>query len=105
MVAGELTHLAGEMDAAIGEKDFRLADSARIQDDLAWRRIARVVLVADPEVEIAEGHPHPLPAPAHMHDLALERKRLAESGAGFRRRRLLETGGELERAGRHAKLV
>ena len=53
MVAGELAHLAGEVHAAIGEQDLGLADTARVEDDLARRRIAGVVLISDAEIEIA----------------------------------------------------
>ncbi len=85
MVAGELAHLAGEMHAAIGEQDLGLADAAGIEDDLARRRIAGVVLVGDAEIEIAERHPDALAAPAHVDRLALERHRLAEGGDRLRR--------------------
>ena len=105
MIAGELAHLAGEMHAAIGEQDFGLADAAGIEDDLAGRGIAGVVLVGDAEVEIAERHPHALAAPAHMDRLALERHRLLERGAGFRREFLLEAGVEGEVTGANDQLA
>ena len=35
VVAGELAHLPGEADAAIGEQDFGLADAAGIENNLA----------------------------------------------------------------------
>jgi hypothetical protein len=53
VVAGKLAHLAGEMDAAIGQQDFGFADAARIRDDLPWGRVARMVLVADAEIIVA----------------------------------------------------
>src|SRR5215510_9065982 len=99
MVAGELAHLAREMHAAIGEQDLGLADAAGIKDDLARRRIARMVLVGDAEIEIAQRHPDTLAAPAHMDRLALERHRLAERGHRPRRQLLLEAGVEHELAG------
>src|ERR1700744_109765 len=94
MIAGELAHLAREMHAAIGEQNLGLADAAGIEDDLARRGIAGVVLVGDAEIEIAERHPDALPAPAHVDRLAFERHRLLERGAGFRRERLLEARAE-----------
>ena len=57
MVAGELSDLAGEADAAIGEQDLGLADAAGVEEDLARRRIARGILIAEAEVEIAELDP------------------------------------------------
>ena len=57
MVAGELSDLAGEADAAIGEQDLGLADAAEVEEGLARRRIARGILIAEAEVEIAELNP------------------------------------------------
>src|SRR4051812_24784913 len=85
MVAGELAHLAGEAHATIGEQDLGFADASGVEDDLARRRIAGVVLISDSEVEIAERNPDSLPAPAHVHYLALERDVLEEGRAGFGR--------------------
>src|SRR5512143_3320623 len=99
MVAGKLADLAREMHAAIGQQDLRLADAAGIEDDLAGRGIARVVLVADAEIEVAERHPNALAAPAYMDDVALERKGLAERCDGLWRRLFLEPGVEGEIAG------
>ena len=54
VVAGELPHLRGEADAAIGEQDLGLADAARVENDLPGRRVAGVVLVADAEITVAD---------------------------------------------------
>src|SRR5580704_9432149 len=43
MVAGELAHLAGEPDTAVGEQDLGFTDPAWIQEDLSRRRVARVI--------------------------------------------------------------
>src|SRR3954447_16766023 len=99
MVSGELTHLACKAYAAIGEQDFGLADAAGIKDDLSGRGIARVVLVGNGEVEIAERQPDSLAAPAHMDRLALERHRRTERRHGLRRQFLLEPGVEQKLAG------
>src|SRR4029078_3506889 len=105
MVAGELTHLAGEVHAAIGQQDLGLADAAGIEDDLARRRIAGVVFVCNPQIEIAERHPDPLAAPADMDRLAFERHRLAKRCHRPRRQLLLETGPEGEVAGMDYQLA
>src|ERR1700722_19206356 len=105
MIAGQLTHLAGEMHAAIGQQDFRFADAAGVENDLAGRRIAGVVLVRDAEIEIAERHPDPLAAPADVDGLAFERHRLAERRTGLRRQLLLETRPEREVSGMDNQLA
>src|SRR5580698_4065302 len=105
MIARQLTHLAGEMHAAIGQQDFRFADAAGIENDLAGRRIAGVVLVRDAEIEIAEGHPDPLAAPADVDGLAFERHCLAERRTGLRRQLLLETRLECEVSGMDNQLA
>src|SRR3990167_1523691 len=99
VVAGELADLARETDAAIGDEDLGLADPARIDDDLAGRRIAGVVLVFDAEVAVAEGDPAPLAAPADMDDPLAVGKEFLEGRAGFRRPLLLEPRLVGERAG------
>src|SRR4030081_1975110 len=105
MVAGELAHLAGEMHAAIGEQNLGFADAAGIEDDLAGRGIAGVVLVRDAEIEIAKRHPDPLAAPAHMDRLALERHRLAKGRAGLGRQLFFKTGLERKVAGADNELA
>src|SRR5690348_7734116 len=57
MVAGELPDLAGETHAAIGEEDLGLADAAGVKDDLSRRRKARVILIAEAKIEIAQRNP------------------------------------------------
>src|ERR1700689_3825817 len=99
MIARELTHLAGEMHAAIGQQDFRFANAAGIKNDLAGRRVAGVVLVRDAEIEITEWHPDPLAAPADMNGLTFERHCFAERRTGLRRQLFLEAGLECEVSG------
>src|SRR2546429_356917 len=55
--------LAREARLAVREEDLGLADAARIEEDLAGARVARGVLEADAEVELAEGNPRRLAAP------------------------------------------
>src|SRR5436305_3243045 len=57
MVTGELPDLARKADAAIGEQDLGLADTAGVKEQLAWRRVARRILVAEAEIEIPERDP------------------------------------------------
>jgi len=87
MIAGELAHFAGEVHAAIGDQQLRLANAAWIQQDLPRRRIAGVILVRYPEIEVAERHPDRLAAPAHMYALAEEGQAFDERRACFRRGR------------------
>src|SRR5690242_5899986 len=66
MIAGELADLAGERHRAVGQQNFGLADAARVDDDLARRRIAGVVLVSETEIEVAQRNPAAFAAPAHV---------------------------------------
>src|SRR5437879_929433 len=93
------------MNAAVGQQNLGFADAAGIQDDLAGRGIAGVVLVGDAEIEIAERHPDSLAAPAYMDGLALERHRLAKGRAGLGRQLFLKTGLEREVAGADNELA
>src|ERR1700722_20155678 len=102
MVAGELPDLAGEGDGAIGQKDLRLADSARVENDVARRRVAGVVLVGQPAIIVAKRNPAALAAPADMGDLLPVGQERDE--AGQRGRRLfLGLGFEFVRTGDDAK--
>src|SRR5713226_5232076 len=99
MVASELADLAGEANAAIGDEDLGLADAARVDNDLAGRREARVVLVAEAKIKIAERDPARLAAPAHMDDALAIGQEAGELRAGLRCRYAFEARGEAERAG------
>src|SRR5580692_3949308 len=96
MIAGKLADFAGEADIAIGEQNFSLADAARIENDLAGRGIAGVVLVAQAEVEVAERDPTTFPAPADVNDPFLIRQHAAKFRAGFGRARGFKLRNELE---------
>src|SRR6266852_5781340 len=99
MVASELADLAGEANAAIGDEDLGLADASRVDNDLAGCREARVVLVVEAKIKIAERDPARLAAPAHMDDALAIGQEAGELRAGLRRRRAFEARGEAERAG------
>ncbi len=105
MVAGELTHFAGEVYPAIGQQNLGLADAARIKDDLTRRGIAGVVFIPDAKVEIAERKPDALAAPPDMDHLTFERHRAAKRGTGLGRQLIFETCLEREVAGTDNELV
>jgi hypothetical protein len=69
MIAGELADFAGEGDGAVRQQDFGLADATRIENDFARRRVTGVVLVAQPEIIVAERDPAALATPADVNDL------------------------------------
>src|ERR1700679_2944205 len=92
MISRELTDLAGETHIAIGEQDLGFAGAAGIENDLDGRRIAGVVLVAQPKIEIAELEPAPFPAPAHMNDPFFVRQHATKLRAGLRRARGFKLG-------------
>jgi len=54
VVARELSGLAREAGLAVGEEDLGLADAAGVEEDLARPGVARRILEADAEVEVAE---------------------------------------------------
>src|SRR6516165_8560370 len=105
MIAGELPHFAGKAHAAIGEENLGLADAAGIKDDLAGRGEARMVLVAEAEIEIAQRNPTSLAAPAHMNDALAIGQEARELGAGLGRRGAFETRAEAKGAGGDAEIV
>src|SRR6266851_4547393 len=72
MVARQLAHLAAEDRRTVGEQDLGFADAARIQQQVSGRRVARVILVAEVQVEVAERDPGGLSAPARLDETGLE---------------------------------
>src|SRR3954454_25328722 len=99
VVAGELADDAREQAAAVRQEDLGLAEAAGVEQDLPRRRMARVVLEADADVELAERDPGRLAAPPHVDHLLLERQQLREGGARLRRAILLEPRLERVRPG------
>src|SRR5262245_20690531 len=97
VIAGQLADLAGEARAAVGEQDLRLADAAGIEEELAGGRVARVVLVTEPEVALPERHPGGLAAPARLDQPLAPRQQLQEELTGGRSRRLLQPRAEHQR--------
>src|SRR5215211_3242586 len=57
MVPGQLSDDAGEAGSAVREQDLGLAEPARVEQDLAGRRVARVVLEPEPGLEVPERYP------------------------------------------------
>src|SRR5215472_16679477 len=89
VVAGELSVLAGETDAAIGEQDLGLADTAGMDQELAGCGVARRVLIAEPEIEAAQGNPARFAAPPHMDQTLPIRQYAGEFRASPRSRNAL----------------
>src|SRR4051812_6729380 len=69
VVARELAHLRRAGAGAVREEDLALADAARIDRDLARRRVRRVVLIVESGAEVAERDPRRLAAPAAVDQL------------------------------------
>src|SRR3981081_4657365 len=85
MVARELAHLACEYRRAIGKQDLGLAESARVKKQLAGRRVARGILEAELQGELAKRDPAGLSTPARLDEPCPERKHRGEPGARFGR--------------------
>src|SRR5713101_60183 len=96
VVAGQLAHLAAEDTGSVGKQNLSLADPARIQKKVAGRRVARVVLVAEVEIHLAERDPGCLAAPASLDDLRLERQHRYELCARLGRELGLEARDEAQ---------
>src|SRR5438067_2076147 len=105
MVAGELADLAGEAYRTIGKQDLGLAHPAGMQQDLAGCRIARRILVADPEIEPTQWDPAGFAAPAHMDDALTVRQHRLEPLAAARRGGALKPGHKREASGCDANIL
>src|SRR5829696_1049072 len=105
VVAGELPRLALEARARVGEQDLGLRDAPGVEQDLPRGRVARRVLEAHPEVEVAQRDPTRLAAPADVDELLAVGQQLPESLAGFWRLLHLPSSPELERPGRDLQVA
>src|SRR6266850_7690446 len=85
VISCELPHLAREAAGAVWKEDLHLRDPAGIDQDLARRGMAGVVLVVDADALLTHRHPGRLSAPAHVHELAPEGQQLPNRGARLRR--------------------
>src|SRR6267142_239386 len=83
MVARELAHLAREHCRPVWEQDLGLAQSARVQKQLAGCGVAGGILVAEVQGELAERDPACLAAPTRLDDPRLEGEHRGEPGARF----------------------
>src|SRR2546430_16070595 len=92
VVAGQLACLAREKRPTVRKEDLRLADAARVEQQWPGPGVARVVLVAEAELELAERDPRSLSAPAGLDELGLERQHRLERLACPGRRVGLEPG-------------
>lgn len=105
VVSGKLAHLGREIHSAIGHQDLGLADSAGVEDDMAGRGVAGMVLVADAEVGLTQRDPDTFAGPADVHDPADVRQVLAKGGDRLRRALGLETAVEGEGSGGDLEVV
>src|SRR6185295_13602607 len=96
MVAGERTGTTGERHVAVGKEELRLADPARIPQQLARRRKMGGVLRSDTDLECAEWNPAALTAPSAVHDALRVGKEAVERGDGGWRGVVLRPGDEVE---------
>src|SRR6185437_12919144 len=90
VVAREHASLAGEGGRAIREQNLRLADAARVEEDLAGRGIAGRILGPKADVQVAERDPARLAAPARVDDPRVQRQQPPERGYGRGRGFLLQ---------------
>src|SRR6266850_3544863 len=102
MVARELAHLAREHCRPVWEQDLGLAQSARVQQQLAGSGVAGGILVAEVQGELAERDPACLSTPACLDDSCLEGQHRGEPGAGFGGALGLEARLELQAGNRYS---
>src|SRR5438128_2282580 len=74
VIAGKLAYLRGAGACAVRKEDLALADAARVDRQLAGRRMRGVVLVVEARSKVAERNPGRLTAPAAVDELALDRQ-------------------------------
>src|SRR5947207_6131963 len=96
VVARELSNLTREHHVAVRKNQLRFTEAAGIPENFTGRWVARVILVADVELELAERDPAAVAAPAAVHELLLVRQQLAERGARLGCEILLKLGDESE---------
>src|SRR6201999_3716424 len=78
VVSRERTRLGAERAVSVRKEQLGLADAARVEEQLARRRVTGRVLGADPELALAPRNPVRLAAPAAVDDPVLEREDRAE---------------------------
>src|ERR1700694_2355218 len=74
VVARELSDLAREQRRAVREQDLGLADAAGVEQQMSRRRVTRVVLEAEAEIEVAQRDPGGLTAPPRLNEAGPERQ-------------------------------
>jgi hypothetical protein len=98
VIASQLSDLAAEAHAAIGEQDLGLANAAGMEKELTRDGVACRVLVAKAEIKPAEWDPACLSAPPHVDQTLALGQHALKSGASQRGRRAFKPSPELERA-------
>src|SRR5437870_8967908 len=96
MIPRQLPHLAREQRRAVREQDLHLGDAAGVDEDLARRRVAGVVLVVHAKAPLAQRDPRRFAAPARVHEATPKRQQLADRRARLRCGLLLQTRLECE---------
>src|SRR6266513_491702 len=100
VVARELTDLARKERRTVWKEDLGLRDAAWIDEHLAGRGMARVVLEREPaaiaDLRVAHRDPRGLAAPAAVDQFAAERKHRPDRGDRVRSPFLLEARTERE---------
>ena len=66
MIAGQGPHLAGKAASSVGQNDFGFTVPTGVKENIAYRRMAGVILESHAELELSEWDPTPLAAPANM---------------------------------------
>src|SRR5690606_14711297 len=74
VISSQLPQLAGEAAGTVGHDDFRLAVPAGVEQNVAHRRMAGVILEAHRRASVVQlivphGHPAAFAAPAHVDEL------------------------------------
>src|SRR5262249_21486963 len=98
VIASQLSDLAAESHAAIGQQDLGLANAAGMEEELTRDGVARRVLVAEAEVKSTEWDPACLSAPPHVDQALAVRQHALKSGASQRSRGALKASPEREQA-------
>ena len=98
VIASQLSDLAAEAHAAIGEQDLGLANAAGMEEELTRNGVTRGVLVAEAEIKPTEWDPACLSAPSARGSTLAVRQHALKSEASQRSRGAFKACPERERA-------
>jgi len=88
VVASQRPHLAGETAGAIGQDNFGLAETTGIEQHIAYRGMAGVILITHAELEITQRNPAAFATPANVNELLPVGQQIQKSGNRLRRLRV-----------------